>query len=100
MGFKHETTAAGPSLTSKITLLVTVLASVYWMLVQIVDIYHFAVLGAIYEILWLPFLLVLHLLPVFSFIMLVREKFRFRSLYLYALLISLMTLFRIHFSQF
>lgn len=97
---QKEHHVAPPALLSKITLILTLAITVFWLLVHTADPYRFAVVGAFYEILWLPGLLLLHLLPVFSLVMLIREKFSFRSLYFYALLISLMTLFRIHFSQF
>jgi ABC-type transport system involved in cytochrome c biogenesis permease subunit len=64
----------------------------FWILSQLVNVYRFAVVGALFEILWLPMFALLYALPVVSFIFLIRDKFRFRSLYLYSFLINLITL--------
>ena len=49
---------------------------------------RFPVIGAIYEILWIGMVIVLFGMPFYSFIMWVKNKFDFRSLYLYSFLIS------------
>jgi hypothetical protein len=51
------------------------------------NVYHFILVGVIYEILWLPMLIMLFLLPVVSMVFLFKEKFNIRSLYLHSVLI-------------
>jgi len=46
-------------------------------------------MGTLFEILWLPMLAALFILPVLSFILLVKNKFNPRSLYLYSFIVSL-----------
>ncbi len=45
------------------------------------DVYHFALVGAMYEILWLPMIAMIFILPVLAFIFWRKDKFRFRSVY-------------------
>lgn len=89
---KDNSTPFRISKISKIIFIVSIFVSVYWWIGQITDVYHYKVVGAIYEILWLPVLLLLFGLPVISFVLLLQEKFNFRSLYLYTILILAATI--------
>ena len=64
----------------------------FWSIGQVMDVYKFALVGAIYELLWLPFLLLLFGIPVVSIFFWAKAKFRIRSLFLPTIIISL-TLF-------
>ena len=63
-------------------------SAAYWGLANVIDIYRFAALGAIYELLWLPFLALLFGLPVISLVSWAKGKFKISSLYLYSFLLS------------
>ena len=76
---------------SKIFFLLSVLVFAFWCLGQIINVYRFAVVGAIFEILWLPMLAMLLALPIMSFIFWRKEKFNLRSFYLFTILIVVMT---------
>ena len=52
----------------------------YWLLGKITDIYQITVLGVIYEILWLPMLALLFLLPIINTYAIFKNK---NSLFLY-----------------
>lgn len=54
----------------------------YWIAGNIFNVYSFALASVIFEILWLPMLLLLFGLPVLFFILWAREKFKLRSVYL------------------
>lgn len=72
-------------------LLLIIYASVF-------DVYHFALLGAAYELLWLPLIGMVFILPVTAFIYWIKDKFRLRSVYpiiLLAYIINMWLLFRI-----
>ncbi len=69
----------------------SILTAIYWCLGQLIDVYDLAVVGAIFEILWLPMLAMLVILPIICVINLVKEKFKVNSLYLYSFLIILST---------
>ena len=79
------------SKTSLGILLLSILLALFWFLAKTNDVYRNAAIGAFFEILWLPMLLLLFGLPVISIIFWRKEKFNTRSLYLYSFLISLST---------
>jgi len=54
----------------------------YWITANTFNVYSFALVGALFEILWLPMLLMLFGLPLICFVFWVREKFKLRSVYL------------------
>ena len=80
------------SRTGKIFFILSITASGYWWLGQVINVYSFALVGAIFEILWLPVLAMLFVLPIISLILLVKEKFNVRSLYIYSILICVTTI--------
>lgn len=78
---------------SKICFLLSLLLLTFWCLVHITDVYRFAFAGAIFELLWLPMLVLSFVLPVVSLVFLIKEKLGVRSFYLYALLVSMTNIF-------
>lgn len=76
----------------RIVLHLSVVVSVFWYIGRITDIYRSAIVGAVFEILWLPMIGMLFLLPVIAVFSLIKEKFSFRSLHLYSILILALTL--------
>jgi len=89
----HDIVIFKNSRTGKIVFISAILVFIYWFLGQVLnDVYHFTLVGAIFEILWLPALAMLFLLPIISIIFWVKEKFNLRSLYLYAILLVIMTI--------
>ena len=84
------------SQTSKIVFILSIFVSVFWFLTYVLDVYHFAITGAVFELLWLPMIIMIFVLPVFSVVQLIKEKFSLKSLYLYSLvIIALLVLFMI-----
>lgn len=77
---------------SKIIFLLSILVSLFWVLGRSINIYQFALVGAIFEMLWLPVLALIPILAVISFIFWIKDKFTFRSLNLYSFLIILLTI--------
>jgi len=74
---------------SKIILILSILTSGFWWLGQSINVYRYALVGAIFEILWLPALAMLFGLPIISLIFLIKEKVNIRSLYIYSFLIGI-----------
>ncbi len=83
-----------PSLTKKsvITFTIAIATSLYWFLAQVINVYQFPFIGAIYELLWIGMVIILFGLPVFSFVYWIKNKFSHRSLYLYSFIISTATI--------
>ena len=66
----------------RILLILSFVVAVYWGAAFFInDVYRFALVGAVYELLWLPMLMILYALPVFAFIFWGKEKFKIRSVY-------------------
>ena len=64
-----------------IVLITSLIFSFYWIGVFFVDVYKWAFVGAVYEILWLPGLAVIYFLPVLILLLAVLNKFRINSRY-------------------
>lgn len=80
------------STTSKIIFLISIIECLIWILSKSITVYHFSLVGAIFEILWLPVIAMLFILPVMALLYWIKDKFNFRSLNLYSLLILIMTI--------
>jgi len=75
---------------SRLSLLVftlSVLVFLYILAGRFLSVYQYKVTGAVFEILWLPALLLAFACPVVSLIFWIRTKFDLRSLFFYSLLI-------------
>lgn len=71
------------------SILLSFFVAAYWLIVAHLEVYKFALTGAIYEILWLPMLACLFGLPIFSLILLIRERFNKNSLHYFPLIVLL-----------
>jgi hypothetical protein len=80
------------SKTSKVVFILSILSSGFWCFGQFLNVYRFTLVGVLYEILWLPALAILCLLPLFSLLFLVKEKGTNKSFYFYSILISVATI--------
>jgi hypothetical protein len=72
----------------KIIFLLSIIVLLFWGIGNSVNVYRVAVVGAIFEILWLPMIGLTLVLPIVSFIFWFKEKFAVRSLNFYSLLIT------------
>jgi len=59
----------------KTVLFLSIFVSLFWLISRFINIYQFALVGAIFEILWLPMILMVFCLPLISFYYLLKEKF-------------------------
>jgi hypothetical protein len=84
---KKEINVSFTSKKSKAVFILSIIVSVFWVMGQSFNVYYFAVVGAIFEILWLPMIALLIILPIVSLLYLVKEKFNLKSLYLHSFLI-------------
>jgi hypothetical protein len=85
---EQEATIYKNSRLSKILFVASIFVFAYWSIGRAINVYDLAVVGAIYEILWLFMIIGLFGLPVVAIIFLLKEKFSFKSLYLYTIIIS------------
>ena len=63
------------------------IVALFWILGNLFDVYQFAVTGAVFEILWLPVLALTFFLPVVTIVLFIKDKFNFKSLNFYSLLL-------------
>ncbi|WP_026839389.1 hypothetical protein [Gillisia sp. JM1] len=84
-------TAEVKLIKSKIVFILSFLTSAFWCLVQFIDVYHFAVVGAVFEILWLPMIIALFILPILTLIFWGIDKFNLKSFNFYSFIITMAT---------
>ena len=72
-------------------LLLSFFTSLFWILSFVINVYDFAIVGAIFELLWMFAVLLTIALPIVAFIGWMKEKFRLKSSYLVSILMLLLT---------
>ena len=80
------------STASKIIFFLSIIVCIIWFLSKAINVYHFLLVGAIFEILWLPVIAMIFILPVLALLYWIKDKFNFRSLNLYSLLLLTITI--------
>jgi len=75
------------SINNKRVFVLSFFVALFWIIGNTADVYHFAFIGAIYELLSLPMLALIIFLPVISIILFVKDKFNLKSLALYSVLL-------------
>jgi hypothetical protein len=65
----------------KIMLIVSICMPLIIIYASIFNVYDYALIGAVYELVWLPLIGMLFILPVITFIYWSKDKFRFMSVY-------------------
>lgn len=67
-------------------------ACVFWVLSKKINVYKYNLMGAVFEILWLPMIVALLTLPLLAGWFLFKEKVTLYSLNIYTLLITFSTI--------
>ena len=80
------------SIAGKLLLAISVLASVLWFVGRSVNVYQYAVTGAIFEMIWLPVLASFVAIPIAAFLHFRKQGLHLNSLYLYSLLVIAATI--------
>lgn len=86
-----------PARISRMIFLFTIAAGIFWIVGKSINVYSWPVVGAIFEILWLPSLIILFILPIISFVYWVNEKFKLKSFNLYSLILAIVVVLIIMF---
>jgi hypothetical protein len=74
----------------KILLFLSISMLIYWLLCNTIDVYKYTILGVFYEILWLPMLAMLFVLPMINTYSMLNIKNRL--IHYFSLLINIITL--------
>lgn len=83
----HSNNSAIP----RFLLFASIFTAAFWVFANLIDIYRVQLVGVVFEMLWLPMLAGLFVLPVISVYFLLKEKFSFRSFPFYSLIILIST---------
>ncbi len=73
-------------------LLINLIAMTVWFIGQSTNVYRYAIVGAIFEILWLPMILTIILIPITSLYLWYKDEFQVASKFLYLLLWSIFSI--------
>lgn len=84
---------------SKSVFIISIGVFVFWTFGQFTNVYRFAITGAIFELLSLPMVSLLIILPIASIILLVKERVNIRSLNLYSMIAIAITVLMIVFRK-
>lgn len=74
-----------------ILFLATVISCMYWLIANLTNVYAIALLGVVFELIWLPMVAAVFLLPTACVFLWVKEKCTVKSYNLYSILIQAFT---------
>lgn len=72
--------------------IVSMISCLYWTISQNMNVYNYAFAGALYEILWLPMVVLLVGIPFISGYQWYKDKFKMTSWSMYTILLSIVTI--------
>lgn len=72
-------------------LILSFTVAAFWLSSNLFKVYKIKVIGAIFEILWLPFLILFFLLPLISLFYLIQRKFKQGTLYWISIILLIAT---------
>jgi hypothetical protein len=67
---------------------VSIFTALYWLTGKLLDVYAFTLTSVVYEILWLPMILLLFITPAAALFYWIKSGFRLKSMYLLSLTIA------------
>lgn len=70
-----------------IIFVVSIFVSMFWWGSKLIDVYQFKLIGVIFEILWLPAIAALFIIPILSVVFWTKEKFTLKSFHPFSILI-------------
>lgn len=76
----------------RILLILSLFSAIYWFVANSINVYQYAIVGALFELTSILMLIVLFVVPILSLYYWYKEKFNLKSLYLYTMVISVITL--------
>ena len=90
---KSEVKAFNKFYTGIVSILSSLIVSGFWILGNTINVYEYAIVGAIFEMLWIFMILLLFAIPVLALIAAINNKFRNSFLYMASFLLNLGTFF-------
>jgi hypothetical protein len=90
---KSEVKGFNKFYTGVVSILSSVIVSGFWILGNTINVYEYAIVGAIFEILWIFMVLLLFAVPVLALIAAINNKFKNSFFYIASILLNLGTFF-------
>ena len=87
-----NTLSNGNSKTGTIILVINVLFLAVWIVAYNINVYKVVLIGAIYEMIWLPLIICLFALPIVSFIFWRKDSFKIKSKFLYLIILAVLSI--------
>ena len=87
-----NTLSNGNSKTGTIILVINVLFLTVWIIAYNINVYKVTLVGAIYEMIWLPLIICLFALPVASFIFWRKDSYNIKSKFLYLIVLAVLSI--------
>jgi hypothetical protein len=84
--FKH-------SRINQVLFILSIITILYWLTAKSLNVYDHAILGALFELLWLPMILYVFIAPIFSIVLFVKDKYNPGSLALYSVVLQAVALY-------
>ncbi len=78
---------------NQVLFILSILTILFWLAAKSLNVYNFAFIGALFELLWLPMIISVFIGPVFSIILFVKDKYNPGSLALYAAVLQIVALY-------
>ncbi len=78
---------------NQVLFILSIITILYWLTGKSLDVYNYAILGALFELLWLPMILSVFIGPIFSIVLFVKDKYNPGSLALYAVVLQIVALY-------
>jgi hypothetical protein len=89
---KAKIARLGKITLGSIIFVVSIFVSLFWWVSKLIDLYQFKLIGIVFEILWLPAIAALLIIPIISVVFWTKEKFTLKSFYPFSILIIVATI--------
>jgi len=89
---KNKPTSFVKTKASKIIFFLSIIVLLFWVIGNLANIYHFSIAGVVFEILWLPVVILTFTLPILSLACWMKEKFNLHSLNLHSTVMGIVTI--------
>lgn len=78
---------------NQVLFILSIITILYWLTAKSLNVYNHAIIGALFELLWLPMIVSVFIGPIFSIVLFVRDKYNLESLALYAVVLQVVALY-------
>ncbi len=89
---QQDSTAKKNIKAGKVICMLSIFVLLFISFISFFDVYHFILVGVLYEILWLPMIAMIFILPVLAFIFWRKDGFRIKSVYPIIILIFIVVI--------